>query len=174
VRTPTVATRYATKQEAEEAAHTLSHQPWMPSCSWKVIERQDGSAYVHGSMDPGIPEGEDREQLDALRHYLGGQFRAATASGPRSWHGRYGKAEICVMMPWRTRSRSSVSSQRNRSKPPEMVPCREAELREENARLRKALAAVREYAESRCTEEHANFASASWVLHLIEDPTTEK
>ena len=121
-------TRYANKQEAEEAAHTLSHQPWMPDCTWKVIERDDGSAYVHGTMDAGIPEGEDREQLDSLRHYLGGRFRAATAGGPRSWHGRYGKTEVCIMMPWRARSTASDASARRALEPPEIVPCREPEL----------------------------------------------
>lgn len=135
-----MATRYANKQEAEEAAHTLSHQPWMPLCSWKVIEREDGTAYVHGTMDASIPEGEDRAQLDALRHYLGGQFRAATAGSPRSWHGRYGKAEICVLMPWRTQSGTAAPRQRSRPEPPEMAPCREAELLEENTRLRQVIA----------------------------------
>jgi hypothetical protein len=35
-------------------------------------------------------------------------------------------------------------------------------------RLRATVADVREYAVSRCTDEHQNVASASWVLHLTE------
>jgi hypothetical protein len=54
-----------------------------------------------------------------------------------------------------------------------------AEFRNERDQARAAVTRVQKYAESRCTEEHANFASASWVLHLIEvdqpaDRTTEK
>lgn len=135
-----MATRYANKQEAEEAAHKLSHQPWMPLCSWKVIERDNGTAYVHGTMDPSIPEGEDRDRLDSLRHYLGGQFRVGSVGTPRSWHGRYGKAEVCVLMPWRDSPSPAAPRQRSRPQPPEMVPCREPELLEENVRLRKVIA----------------------------------
>lgn len=43
-------------------------------------------------------------------------------------------------------------------------------LENENARLRQTLNVIDRYAESRCTDEHANFASASWILHLIENP----
>lgn len=48
-----------------------------------------------------------------------------------------------------------------------------AEFRDERDRAHATVARVQKYAESRCTEEHANFASASWVLHLIGDPTAE-
>lgn len=46
-----------------------------------------------------------------------------------------------------------------------------AEFRNERDSARATVARVQEYAESRCTEEHANFASASWVLHLIDEAT---
>lgn len=42
------------------------------------------------------------------------------------------------------------------------------ELRAELARLRGMVDQVRSYAESRCTDEHVNVASASWVLHLLD------
>lgn len=45
-----------------------------------------------------------------------------------------------------------------------------AEFRNERDQARATVARVQEYAESRCTEENANFASASWVLHLIDNP----
>lgn len=45
-----------------------------------------------------------------------------------------------------------------------------AEFRGERDQVRATVTRVQEYAESRCTEEGANSASASWVLHLIENP----
>jgi hypothetical protein len=47
-----------------------------------------------------------------------------------------------------------------------------AQQRQELNQLRSTVAQVREYAESRCTEENANIASAAWVLHLIEGDQT--
>lgn len=47
-------------------------------------------------------------------------------------------------------------------------------LESENARMRQALEGIREYAEARCTEEHANVASASWIVHLVENLSREK
>lgn len=99
-----MARRPANKAEAKEAAHTLSHQPWMPRCEWRIIERTDGSAYVRGYMAFSIPDGEDRRQLDRLTHYLGGRFRVGSVGTPRSWHGRYCKAEVCIFMPDRPAS----------------------------------------------------------------------
>lgn len=46
-----------------------------------------------------------------------------------------------------------------------------AEFRNERDQARATIDRVQKYAESRSTEEHVNFASASWVLHLIEGPT---
>lgn len=46
-----------------------------------------------------------------------------------------------------------------------------AEFRNQRDQARATIDRVQKYAEFRCTEEHANFASASWVIHLIEDPT---
>jgi hypothetical protein len=135
-----MATQYANQKEAEQAAHTLSHQPWMPRCRWHVVTREDGTAYVRAYMDLAIPEGEDRDQLDALKHYLGGRFRAATPGHPRSWHGRYGKTEVCVSMPERKPSDPSRRQRSPRLDPPPMAPCRESELLAENARLRQVIA----------------------------------
>ncbi|MFE5093250.1 hypothetical protein ACFRCI_23535 [Streptomyces sp. NPDC056638] len=39
----------------------------------------------------------------------------------------------------------------------------------ETARLKARLDAVRIYAERRCTAPYMNEASASWVLHLLDD-----
>lgn len=121
--------REATPQEAHEAAHTLSHQPWVPPCQWRVIERDDGTAYVHGTMDDSVPPGEDREALDRLKHYLGGSFRAATAGHARSWHGRYGVAAVCVLAPYRPAA-TREQTPRLKPQPPAMQPCREVELLE--------------------------------------------
>ncbi|MFI7096820.1 hypothetical protein [Streptomyces lydicus] len=49
-----------------------------------------------------------------------------------------------------------------------------AEFRKARDEAHATVDRVREYAESRCTDEHANVASASWVLYLIENPATEQ
>lgn len=122
--------RDATEAEARETAHTLSHQPWVPPCTWRVIVRDDGSAYVHGTMDDSVPPGEDREALDLLKHRLGGSFRAATAGHARSWHGKYGRTSVCVSAPYRKATRPAHQPLRRTQTPPPLTPCREAELLE--------------------------------------------
>jgi hypothetical protein len=91
-------------------------------------------------MDPSIPEGEDRNQLDGLKHHLGGRFRVGDGVNPRTWHGRYGKAEVCISMPERERGNPAPRQRQPRPTPPPMVPCREVALLAENARLRKVIA----------------------------------
>jgi hypothetical protein len=149
-----MARRPANKAEAEEAAHTLSHQPWMPRCEWRIIERTDGSAYVRGYMALSIPDGEDRRQLDRLTHYLGGRFRVGSVGHPRSWHGRYGKAEVCISMPDRpASSQVAPAPQARRPTPPPMQPC---PAKAETQRLRDALDRVRTMADllGRTDQDH--------------------
>ncbi|MER7487936.1 hypothetical protein ABTY20_18915 [Streptomyces sp. NPDC126497] len=81
-------------------------------------------------MDDSVPPGEDRAALDRLKHYLGGSFRAERISMSRSWHGRYGRTEVCVLAPYRRATEPAPAPQpaRRKPQPPPITPCREAEL----------------------------------------------
>lgn len=121
--------REATKAEAEDAVHHLSHQPWMPTCTeWNVIERTDGTVYVRGYMDPSVSDDVGRPRLDALPHYLSGRMMAATISHPRAWHGRYGRVRVMVSMPDRDITTTEPRVRRPRPGPPPMEPCPAAGL----------------------------------------------
>lgn len=124
-----MAKREATKQEAEEAAHVLSHQAWMPTCThWIVIERTDGTVYVRGHMDPDVPDEIGRARLDALPHYLSGRMMAETIGHPRAWYGRYGRVQVMVSMPDRPDTTRVSRERRTRVEPPAPDPCPAVDL----------------------------------------------
>ncbi|MGW5817265.1 hypothetical protein [Streptomyces noursei] len=104
--------RLPTLADAQEAAHALSHQPWMPPCSWEVIERTDGSAYVRAEMHPDIPHDEGLEFAETLRRRLGG---SCAGWKPRAWCGKWGHISVTVVVPQRADTATAVEAPRPRT-----------------------------------------------------------